>query len=138
MTKLLVAIMVVLACLALSGCRRLSVCDHRPIPGPHLAETEPIWGKLLPEEQCEPADLHNAEIMGKLDQSNRERLARLIGRLQNIDHKVFRVETWDQDVVIAARIHVVGKIIYCTQNDRGVWGIATVSTVSAGGIRNVE
>ena len=85
---------------------------------------------LLPQKDAEPADLSQVTVVGELDSAARLQLARLVGRIDGISHKVFRIETSWPEFVVAAKVYVVGTIVFCVRNADGKWRIALIAEVN--------
>jgi len=119
----LLSILVFMLAALLAGCH--SVGERS------VAEKEPIglWS-WLPEEVSTPANLSKAKVDGSLDEKSLRQLSVLVGRIANISHDVFRIESWHDLVPVAAAVYVPGKIIYCVRRANGQWEVAMIATVN--------
>jgi len=93
-----------------------------------------LW-VLSAENRSSPASLEGAAGIEGFNESDLKAIAGLIGRIEGVSHQVFRLEKSFEDFIVAAKVYVPDRIIYCTRNADAEWEIVTIASVSAGGQR---
>ena len=93
-----------------------------------------LW-VLSAENRSSPASLEGAAGIQGFDEGDLKSIAGLIGRIEGISHQVFRLEKCFEDFIVAVKVYVPERIIYCTRNADAEWEVVTIARVSAGGQR---